>query len=600
MPSPLVVIDDLAFHYGDPAGGAAPPFALQGITLTIGRGEIVAVIGHNGSGKSTLARHLNGLLRPTAGRVLVAGHDTRRTSVARLAAHVGYAFQNPDHQLFAPTVAADVAFGPRNLGVSPAETERRVADALAALDLEAVAERHPLLLGHGTRRLVALAGVLALDPALLVLDEPTAGLDRLAAARVLDLVDAGRQRGVSSLLITHDFALVARHATRVLLLRDGRLLADGSARALITDETLLATAGLAPPVIVRLSHALAPIGVRPDPLTVAELSESYVTGRRSEVGGRRNEDDGGADQKSEVRSQESDDDGWSAGNRQPPTPESRVPTPAPSPPTSDPRPPTFTRSVAFDVYHAGKSWLHRLDPRVKLLAVAVAAVGLVLADGLGTMAVTIIAVHLLLLAAAVPVRRLLGIWRAIAPLLLLIIALWPIFDREGTTVLVEAGWVRVTAEALLRGLAAAGRVAALSFVIFVWLVTTAERAMIRGFVRLGVPRRWGVALAIGLRSIPALAELYSAVSAAQQARGLRLDGSPLARVRARLPMLVATLVTALRLADQTARALDARAFGARPNPTALHDLRMRPVDRLALTAVLLGAILVVVVRFVPW
>ena len=255
-------------------------------------------------------------------------------------------------------------------------------------------------------------------------------------------------------------------------------------------------------------------------------------------------------------------------------------------------------SVAFDVYVPGRSWLHRLDPRVKLLGVALMMVGLVLADALWVMLLATAAFHALLLAARVPLRRLLGVWRAIAALLLLIVLLWPIFDRAGEPVLLPLGWLRITGDALARGVAAAARLAALSFAVFAWLATTPEQALIRAFVRLGLPRRWGVALAIGLRSISALAGLYVAVSDAQQARGLRLDGSLRARLRAQIPILVATLVTALRLADQTGRALDARAFGAPTRPTVLHDLRMRPTDWMAAALLALGAVVVVVAAVV--
>ena len=249
-------------------------------------------------------------------------------------------------------------------------------------------------------------------------------------------------------------------------------------------------------------------------------------------------------------------------------------------------------SVAFDVYVPGRSWLHRLDPRITLVGFLLVAVGLVLADALWPMLLTTAALHAVLLAARVPARRLLGVWRAIATLLLLIILLWPIFDRAGEPVLFQLGWFRVTGDALARGFTAAARLAALSFAVFGWLATTSEQALIRAFVRLGLPRQWGVALAIGLRSIPALAGLYVAVAEAQQARGLRLDGSLPARLRAQAPILVATLVTALRHADQIGRALDARAFGAPTRPTVLHDLRMRPTDWLAVALLLLGALLV--------
>ena len=250
-------------------------------------------------------------------------------------------------------------------------------------------------------------------------------------------------------------------------------------------------------------------------------------------------------------------------------------------------------SVAFDVYEPGRGWLHRLDPRVKLLAVAVSSVALILVDALPAMVLATLLVHGLLLAAGVPSRRLLAVWRAIAPLLVLVVLLWPLFDRAGEPVLVRLGWFRITGDALSRGLAAAGRLAALTFLIFGWLATTSERALIRTFVRLGLPHAWGVALAIGLRSIPALAALYVAVSTAQQARGLRLDGPLLSRLQAQLPILVATVVTALRNADQMARVLDARAFGAPVRPTALHDLRMALFDWVALGLVLIAGPLII-------
>lgn len=247
-------------------------------------------------------------------------------------------------------------------------------------------------------------------------------------------------------------------------------------------------------------------------------------------------------------------------------------------------------SAAFDVYQPGRSWLHRLDPRVKLTATALGSVVVVVEDDLGPLLLAIAALHAVLLGSGLPVGRLLGVWRAIAVLLALIVLLWPVFDRSGEPVWTEVGWLRVTGDAVWRGMAAAGRLAALSFLVFAWLATTSERAMIRAFVRLGLPHRWGVALAIGLRSIPGLAALYGAVGDAQQARGLRLDGSPRVRLRAHLPILVATLATALRLADQTARALDARGFGGPVRPTVLNDLRMRRGDWLAVAAVVLGGL----------
>ena len=245
-------------------------------------------------------------------------------------------------------------------------------------------------------------------------------------------------------------------------------------------------------------------------------------------------------------------------------------------------------SVAFAVYHPGASWLHSLDPRVKLTAVGLGLIAGVLSRNFWLLATGLVLLHGLVLGCGIPWRRLAAVWRAIAPLLVLIVVLWPVFDQAGSRVLIDLGWYRLTAEAIGRGLIAATRIAAISFLVATWLLTTTERGLILSFTRLGVPHRWGVALAIGLRSIPGLAAIYTAVVAAQESRGLRLDGPLPHRFRAQLPILVATLVSVIRLAEQTAWALDARGFGGPARPTIRENLRMRPVDWLALT-VMLGA-----------
>ncbi|MBA2520843.1 MAG: energy-coupling factor transporter transmembrane protein EcfT [Chloroflexia bacterium] len=248
-------------------------------------------------------------------------------------------------------------------------------------------------------------------------------------------------------------------------------------------------------------------------------------------------------------------------------------------------------SVAFAVYEPGQSWLHRLDPRVKLLGVGLGMVAAILANSLWPLAVSLVTAHALILSAGVPVRRIGHLWRAIVPFLILILILWPVFDRAGTRVVLDFGWFRLTVEAINRGLVAACRLATISFLVAVWLRTTSEQQLIQSFVRLGLPYRWGVALAIGLRSIPLLAGVYTGVAEAQQARGLRLDGPVHHRLRAQIPILVATLVTVIRMAEQTARALDARGFGGPARPTTLHRLRFRPADWVAL-ALLLGTAIV--------
>ncbi len=248
-------------------------------------------------------------------------------------------------------------------------------------------------------------------------------------------------------------------------------------------------------------------------------------------------------------------------------------------------------SVTFDVYVPGHSLAHRLDARVKLVALLALGVSLLIADGPIFLATTILTIHAFLLCSGVPAYRLGQVWRALLPLLILVLLLRPLFDRAGQPILLEFGPLRLTGAALLRGVAAALRLAALSFAVYAWLATTSERDLVRSLVRLGLPHRWGIAVAIGLRAIPTLATRFAAISDAQQARGLDLGGTSVQRLRARVPILVATVVTAIRMADQMGATVGARAYGAHRRPTAFRDLQMRSVDWLMLALILAGGAL---------
>jgi energy-coupling factor transport system ATP-binding protein len=267
---PLVSVRDVRFAY--PGGRVA----LDGVTLDVRRGEVLGLAGPNGSGKSTLARLLAGLLRPTTGRVVVGGLDTTRTPARALASVVGYVFQDPGHQLFAATVRAELAFGPRNLGAMSEEVERRVAEEAARLGLEDRLDTHPYRLARSVRRLVAIASVLTMHPAVVILDEPTTGQDHATATRVRTLVRDLRDRGIAVVCITHDMTLLATVADRLVVLEGGRVLADAPPRDVFADPGLLARAGLEPPGVTRLALQLVrPPGEAPWPaLTPDELLAS--------------------------------------------------------------------------------------------------------------------------------------------------------------------------------------------------------------------------------------------------------------------------------------------------------------------------------------
>ena len=239
----------VSFAYGDRSALIDVSFALQ-------PGECVALVGHNGAGKSTLMRLVAGLLKPTAGAVQVGEWDTRARRPEQLAHRVGSLFQHADQQLFARTVREDVAFGPRATGVPPAVVATRVARALEALGLEPVAGEHPYDLPPPERKLAALAGVLALESALLVLDEPTAGLDRRSRARVAAALAGRAAQRTTLLVITHDLEFAAEHLERGLVLDHGRLAQDAPLSDLLALGSGLDKLGLAPPPLSRLSAVL--------------------------------------------------------------------------------------------------------------------------------------------------------------------------------------------------------------------------------------------------------------------------------------------------------------------------------------------------------
>ncbi len=218
--------------------------ALKGIDLRIGRGEKVALVGPNGAGKSTLMLHLNGIHTPTHGTVRIGGTTVDRASVKRIRAEVGLVFQDPDDQLFSPTVLEDVAFGPIHMGVPPDEIHGRVERALAAVGMSGFERRVPHRLSLGQRKRVALATVLTMDPSVLVFDEPSAGLDPRGRRELIALLDGLHQ---TLLVSTHDMRLVDEVFPRMVVMDDGRIVADGPTATLLADDALLDAHGLERP-----------------------------------------------------------------------------------------------------------------------------------------------------------------------------------------------------------------------------------------------------------------------------------------------------------------------------------------------------------------
>lgn len=248
-PMPVEVAD---LHFTYPAGVAA----LQGVSLRVAPGEQVAIIGRNGSGKTTLVKHLNGLLQPTQGSVRIGNWLTHEHSVAQLAARVGYVFQNPDDQLFKTRVEDEVRVGPRNLKLAPDQIAAQVDHALALLGLEGQRDVHPYDLTPAWRKRVAIAAVLAMDTPVVVLDEPTTGQDYATVQELGRLLEALHVEGKTVIAISHDIDFVASHFGRIVVMGQGKVLADGAPSAVFSQTALLESTYVDPPQMTRLAAAV--------------------------------------------------------------------------------------------------------------------------------------------------------------------------------------------------------------------------------------------------------------------------------------------------------------------------------------------------------
>lgn len=248
------------------------PKALRGVSLQVRRGEFVALVGQNGAGKTTLAKHFNGLFKSTTGSICIAGKDTRQLSISEIARQVGYCYQNPDHQIFNPTVAKEVAFGPRNLGLPAEQVDNKVRQALELVGLYDKKDQYPFLLGRGERQKLAVAAVLAMGSPVLVVDEPTTGLDLRGTRSIMDLLSRwNREEGRTIIIITHDMNVVAEYVPRTVVMAQGKIIADGATRSVLSDTEVLEKAFLKAPQVTRLAKALADPRVPPDTMTVDEL-----------------------------------------------------------------------------------------------------------------------------------------------------------------------------------------------------------------------------------------------------------------------------------------------------------------------------------------
>lgn len=269
--NPFIQVNNLGFTYPDGTK------ALEDINVSITIGEFVALIGQNGSGKTTLSKLLNGLYKPSSGDVIVDGLSSKTTPIVQMVRRVGYVFQNPDHQLFNNNCWDEIAYGPRNIELPEDEVKIRVEEATQVVGLPKIYfEEHPFFLSKGLRQRVAIASILALRPQVIIVDEPTTGQDARQSFEIMDfLKDLNENHGHTVIIITHDMPIVAQYAHRVILMSEGKILADDETARVFSQPKILAQAFLEPPDITQLAQSVQELGFSPGILTVNEMVKEF-------------------------------------------------------------------------------------------------------------------------------------------------------------------------------------------------------------------------------------------------------------------------------------------------------------------------------------
>lgn len=231
--------------------------ALKGVSLKIYEGDIVSIVGQNGSGKTTLVRHFNGLLRPTEGTVKLLGEDTANKSIGEMANRCGYVFQNPNHQIFCTTVREELEVGPRNMGFTEEEMNKSIEEIAQLMNLNDIMDKHPMTLDYTTKKIVTIASVLVFKPKVLVLDEPTGGLDEVGRQMLTKIIRMMHDTGHTVVMISHDMDYVAENSSRIVVMAEGEIQDDGLPNVIFTNDEVLKHAQVEPPQITQLDLYLS-------------------------------------------------------------------------------------------------------------------------------------------------------------------------------------------------------------------------------------------------------------------------------------------------------------------------------------------------------
>ncbi|VXB42617.1 Putative HMP/thiamine import ATP-binding protein YkoD [Microbacterium sp. 8M] len=563
---------------------------LRGVDVDIAPASITAVIGSNGAGKTTLVQALAGVVRPPKGRVVVDGLDPATASPRAMAAHLGFVFQNPEHQFIAHTVFDELTHGLRLRRTPPDEVADRVAEMLDRFGLADKAGTHPYLLSGGEKRRLSVGTALITRPRILVLDEPTFGQDQRGTEELLALFRELRALGTTIVLVTHDLDLVARHTTHAVLVEGGTVVAAGPTPALVAAGRIplpAAYAAIPPALRGALADDDATTRITPTDPSFAGIATSTAPGTTGTAtpATTASETTGATGTTTpDTRASETTD---AAGTAMP----DETDTAARSDPYADRRPP--------------RGWLHGLNPLAKLGAVVPAMVVLLFVRDLATPAAFLALAYALVLTGARLTR---GVWALLllavpAGVLLLTgaMALWtdPALVAATPTVLRVGGWT-LHAGALEIGLATALRLAAiLGLGLIPGLTTTGPDVARSAVQQLRVPYRIGYTALAAYRFVPRFGYELGVIRAAHRVRGTHGGQGPFARIARGWGYIVPLLASAIRHAERVALAMDARAFGAHPTRTERHEVPFRARD-VVFMALMIAASAVLFALFFPW
>ena len=540
-----IVVEELSYTYMQNTSSAFN--ALRNVSFTVNDGEFVGIIGHTGSGKSTLIQQLNGLMHPTSGRVIVDGYDMNdKKQRVKGRALIGMVFQYPDYQLFDSTVLSDVSFGPRNLGLSEEEITARSREALhlVGLDPDEIGEKSPFELSGGQKRRAALAGIIAMKPKYLVLDEPMAGLDPGGRRDILALIDSLRSElGCAVIMVSHSMDDIAKSAERIIVLNNGEVKQIGT-----------------PDEVFAHAEELSEIGLDvPKPMMLAALMRER-----------------GVDVPEGIYTEESFISWFECG---------------------------MFNDITLGQYLPGDSVVHRLDPRTKLALMVAYIVAIFLVKDMASFVLVAIFLVSVTLAAKIPIRYLVKALKPMRIILPFMFFFNLLLVRKGE--LLFSWWIiKIYDEGLYNAFFVVLRLAFLVVGTSLLTLTTTPIALTDGLERILSPLKivkfpaheLAMMMTIALRFIPTLVEEADKIKKAQLARGADFEsGNVFKRAKAMLPILIPLIVNSFRHANELAMAMESRCYHGGEGRTKMRVLRFHISDLVAalVTAALIAAVVLV-------